>query len=591
MPELSDNQLMLLEQLTYLDKDVRIAAGLDGSTKMHAGTADSPVTVQDILSQFDDHALKKLNRKLKDNFMTGREWKGVIEAIQNDPQLKKLELIASDTESGSYCYRNPDEPGRGYVTFRGTASGAEWADNVDGLNATDTPCQKQALDFVESLPCDSITVTGHSKGGNKSQYVTLLCDRVDRCIAMDGQGFSKEFFDKYWAEIQKKGSCIKNYCLTDDYVNILMYTLPGTHIYQEGQISKDGGRAHSPHAFFRYDWRGDLVMGDAGPQIYPGEQVSGMIYLHEFTCFVINNMPNDHKEDTIELLRGALAIAMGKNQPYEWDGKVYRNNPTTEQGELGLTDFLCEHPDELALVVAYLAKYVQTRHLPLEEVNTLLTAFGLDKTLNHVDIGLSVLLKHYFPPQTSQNKLSELVSLMLMQMTGELADQEKDPVIGFFLSAISSYLLYAKKTDLNLAEIWAKAEAYYNQIGSVSADSFADGLPRENLIRDFTSAAYGCIIGTISELQRDTFSGIHGWENYSGESWFSGLAVTFVVNGVNSYCRQLTEVNQACKAQIEQIFESENQLDASYAEKLRTNRQQLRLLQTAVSSKTAGIRV
>lgn len=36
---------------------------------------------------------------------------------------------------------------------------------------------------------DSITVTGHSKGGNKAQYVTVLSDKVDRCISMDGQGF------------------------------------------------------------------------------------------------------------------------------------------------------------------------------------------------------------------------------------------------------------------------------------------------------------------------------------------------------------------------------------------------------------------
>lgn len=34
---------------------------------------------------------------------------------------------------------------------------------------------------------------------------------------MDGQGFSQEFIDKYYAEIQKKGHCIKNYYLEGDY--------------------------------------------------------------------------------------------------------------------------------------------------------------------------------------------------------------------------------------------------------------------------------------------------------------------------------------------------------------------------------------
>ena len=59
-------------------------------------------------------------------------------------------------------------------------------------------------DYIENLPYDSITVAGHSKGGNKAQYVTVLSDKVDRCISMDGQGFSQEFIDKYYAEIQKE---------------------------------------------------------------------------------------------------------------------------------------------------------------------------------------------------------------------------------------------------------------------------------------------------------------------------------------------------------------------------------------------------
>ena len=41
-----------------------------------------------------------------------------------------------------------------------------------------------------------ITVTGHSKGGNMSQYATVMCSgQVSKCISFDGQGFNKDFIE------------------------------------------------------------------------------------------------------------------------------------------------------------------------------------------------------------------------------------------------------------------------------------------------------------------------------------------------------------------------------------------------------------
>ena len=85
----------------------------------------------------------------------------------------------------------------------------------------------EAADVVLG-PYDSITVTGHSKGGNKAQYVTVLSDKVDRCISMDGQRFSQEFLNQYYAEIEKKGGCIKNYFLDGDFVSILLFPVLGS---------------------------------------------------------------------------------------------------------------------------------------------------------------------------------------------------------------------------------------------------------------------------------------------------------------------------------------------------------------------------
>jgi len=72
-----------------------------------------------------------------------------------------------------------DKEGNAYVVFRGTSSG-EWKDNFLGGCLSDTDQQKKALDYINSIDAEHITVVGHSKGGNKAKYVALLSDKVDR---------------------------------------------------------------------------------------------------------------------------------------------------------------------------------------------------------------------------------------------------------------------------------------------------------------------------------------------------------------------------------------------------------------------------
>src|SRR5699024_6249914 len=129
------------------------------------------------------------------------KWAAIIRQIKNDADLYSLDIVDKDDSVPALCFNDPDDPGHAVVVFRGTSGKDEWIDNAIGLGVSDTERQKAALDYIENLPYDNITVAGHSKGGNKAQYVTVLSDKVDRCISMDGQGFSQEFIDKYYAEI------------------------------------------------------------------------------------------------------------------------------------------------------------------------------------------------------------------------------------------------------------------------------------------------------------------------------------------------------------------------------------------------------
>ena len=196
---LTDEQLMLLEQLTYMDTDVANEASVSLNTNAK--------TVQEFIQPFLDNpdALKNLENSTRDSIsggvMQGSEWAAIIREVENDPELMQLEMDVNYTSQkdktiDNIVFTEPNgDPNKAIVAFRGTLDGTEWNDNFLGFNTTDTECQQEALRFINGLPYNDITVIGHSKGGNKAQYCTLLSDKVTYCLSMDGQGFSPEFID------------------------------------------------------------------------------------------------------------------------------------------------------------------------------------------------------------------------------------------------------------------------------------------------------------------------------------------------------------------------------------------------------------
>lgn len=106
---------------------------------------------------------------------------------------------------------------------------------------SDTESQKEALKYVQDTlgyydngiyvgdrnkPYRSLTVSGHSKGGNKAQYVAITAGFVDKCVSFDGQGFSMEFLAKYKDAILKRSDIITSIASEFDFVNCLFYSLP-----------------------------------------------------------------------------------------------------------------------------------------------------------------------------------------------------------------------------------------------------------------------------------------------------------------------------------------------------------------------------
>ena len=142
------------------------------------------------------------------------------------------------------------------VVFKGTGED-EWIDNGEGLsgkaeentyifyendrgetgrktvyNDFATDSQVEALNWfsMTAAKCGweedaKITVSGHSKGGNKAQFVAINSMRPSLCLSFDGQGFSPEalkaFKNKLGLQYEKRRQCIHSFAAENDYVSVL----------------------------------------------------------------------------------------------------------------------------------------------------------------------------------------------------------------------------------------------------------------------------------------------------------------------------------------------------------------------------------
>ena len=247
---LTPEQMYLLNTMTYMSKEGVYSAKEGQTVEDFARTIYESGTLPDAL---------------KDTFWTAEEIKECCRQILNDDTLCEMTIShASRTDGGAdrLVVTSPDNGGTrdAVVVFEGTTGGNEWRDNFQGgmetgeADGVSTKEQKACLDWYQSEEiqdilndCDHISVTGHSKGGNKAKYITALDDSVDECVSFDGQGFSDEFMTEYSDEISRNQHKVTNYSNKDDYVNILLNDF-GDQKYVEGS-DVDGNFAKN-HSIF-----------------------------------------------------------------------------------------------------------------------------------------------------------------------------------------------------------------------------------------------------------------------------------------------------------------------------------------------------
>lgn len=376
---LTTEQLALINNLMYANPD--------------SGLPIAPIsnyenkTVREWLNTFDSARID--GDRDYGSFITGEEWQNIMDAVRSDETLMEMSIAdvhvdnSPDGGNGRSAVFVSESSSDAVVVFKGTESAAEWADNFDGGNMTDTPHQRNALEWYQQayeqcgLDSYDVTVTGHSKGGNKSKYITVMDDTVDHCVSFDGQGFSDRFMEQYADRIAGRQDLIENHNVDYDYVNPLLNDI-GATTYYEGHNQGSGGflENHCPNAFFEFREDGSFQM-NVNPDGRPEEMAALDAFLNNY----LRSMPDDQRDQALDLVNAFINTAFSIN------------------GDMGGADIANlflelaadpEYADDLAYIVAYIIEYEQANPEFAEQLNAVLEAFGLGDATQYVDFASSL---------------------------------------------------------------------------------------------------------------------------------------------------------------------------------------------------------
>lgn len=288
-------------------------------------------------------------------------------AVNNNEELANTKIgNRVNLKDGLKACTFTSPEGKVSITFAGTGKG-EWFDNGQGLsgipqkntyltykdgkvisenvveNDYATTQQVEALNWFNETASKNgwtenteIVISGHSKGGNKAQFITMHSNIIDDCYSFDGQGFSPEaiesFEKNFGKDFEKRRQKIQTFSSKDDYVNIHGKRLtPEDHIYFfEPSKGYDGDpqNLHQIHAMF--DKNGKFT-----EQCEQGE-ISKLL---EQVSDEIMKLPPEYRQYATLGVMGVAQKLLGKTEPIN-NEKV--SNVITGGGTVVVVEMLLE---------------------------------------------------------------------------------------------------------------------------------------------------------------------------------------------------------------------------------------------------------
>ncbi len=437
---LSNSQLLITDMLIYTD---HVADGR---------------TVGDILNNVEASGFDAPGA-------SPAEWKKVISNARKDENFLNYRVTNYREESNGFraaCFVDDvSKPEDINVSFRGTSTDFEMHDNGTGAYVSDSALQKTAADYVISLPegyGDSITVTGHSKGGNEAQYVTVVTDRVSNCVSFDGQGFSKEFLEKYGDRIELQKGRIASISASNDIVNPLLIPVAGTNIYIETAEQSDPFTGYHQLSIL-LDENGNF--NKQVPQSLRAKMVN------EYTEYIINNMDMPEKQIVIDGLVSFLESGDNRKE------SAFQQIISAADAVTHIDDFAINYiGNTFGLAAKKAATYLSAMLFPVLSVDNYISAAvssGKKSALQCVSIidGIVAKLKSY-------KKVRDALCIGIISAVKSFFSRIDSL---FFRNINTGYRSSVSNTvQLNTANLYSYADRLRNVSGRLSA--------LENRVRD-----------------------------------------------------------------------------------------------------------
>ncbi len=352
---LTIEEIVLINNLLYCEN-------LGGPRGTFLSTSQESRTIGDFVNGVLRNAAQIENDKEYSTGVTGAEYKEIMWAIRPNQHLKDIIIMQVHYESdsaggGRSAFLYDPAYNEAIIAFKGTQSDAEWIDNVSGLYQVPTAYQNNALNWFESLDLDgydTITVTGHSKGGNKSKFITIMDDRVDNCFSFDGQGFSDEFIRQFATQIKKNRSKILNIIAESDFVNILLNDVGKKQFYLGTNFGRLGfAENHCANAIVFYDDIGGMSVWKAP------KQDKKMTDLDKMLNSFIRSVQMSTRENVANMLGNVIVNAKG--------GDTDKIVDTFANGR---------YSDSAAQLIAYIFRYKGKKPEMVESVKEILGQNG-----------------------------------------------------------------------------------------------------------------------------------------------------------------------------------------------------------------------
>lgn len=294
MSSLSNDEFIILDILIYLEWEAK----------------ENEKFIDVIEKLLDEKELQKLINNMSNCIvkMKIHQWIKILKYAKNKPNLCELKIKNVENHKNGMrvaCFNDNDN--NAIVIFRGTTTQKEWEDNGQGAYEYDTDQQIDALNYINSLLYDNIIVSGHSKGGNKAQYVTILSPKINKCISVNGQGFSNEFIKRYNKEIVNNKSKITSINAKYDYVSCLFNEIANEIYYIKTELQINPFDYH----------RADLLLNNEGNI---REEVSCGIFskiINDFSTSLISDLPEKIRCITIDGLIGGIELVLCKGETSE----------------------------------------------------------------------------------------------------------------------------------------------------------------------------------------------------------------------------------------------------------------------------------